>query len=90
MGNGTDPSNVTLFGESAGAVAVLRLLAARQAEGLFHRAIAHAKQEALDDELLRRHAGRHGAGALSVVDDSAASGGLSVSEGQGPLSLLDD
>jgi para-nitrobenzyl esterase len=39
---GGDPSNVTVFGESAGAVAVLALLAAPQAEGLFHRAIAHS------------------------------------------------
>jgi para-nitrobenzyl esterase len=39
---GGDPSNVTLFGESAGAVAALGLLAAPQAEGLFHKAIAHS------------------------------------------------
>jgi para-nitrobenzyl esterase len=39
---GGDPSNVTVFGESAGAVAVLALLAAPQAEGLFHNAIAHS------------------------------------------------
>jgi para-nitrobenzyl esterase len=39
---GGDPSNVTIFGESAGAVAVLALLAAPQAEGLFHKGIAHS------------------------------------------------
>jgi para-nitrobenzyl esterase len=39
---GGDPSNVTVFGESAGAIAVLGLLAAPQAEGLFHKAIAHS------------------------------------------------
>jgi para-nitrobenzyl esterase len=39
---GGDPSNVTIFGESAGAVAVLGLLAAPKAEGLFHKAIAHS------------------------------------------------
>jgi para-nitrobenzyl esterase len=37
---GGDPSNVTIIGESAGAKAVLGLLAAPQAEGLFHKAIA--------------------------------------------------
>jgi para-nitrobenzyl esterase len=37
---GGDPSNVTIVGESAGAKAVLGLLAAPQAEGLFHKAIA--------------------------------------------------
>ncbi len=39
---GGDPSNVTIFGESAGAVAVLGLLATPQAEGLFHKAIANS------------------------------------------------
>jgi para-nitrobenzyl esterase len=37
---GGDPSNVTIIGESAGAKAVLGLLAAPLAEGLFHKAIA--------------------------------------------------
>ena len=36
---GGDPSNVTLFGESAGGVAVAILLASPLASGLFHRAI---------------------------------------------------
>ena len=36
---GGDPDNVTIFGESAGAVAVRTLLSCRQARGLFHRAI---------------------------------------------------
>jgi para-nitrobenzyl esterase len=39
---GGDPTNVTIFGESAGAKAVLGLLAAPQAEGLFHKAIANS------------------------------------------------
>jgi para-nitrobenzyl esterase len=39
---GGDPSNVTIFGESAGAVAALGLLAAPQAKGLFHKAIANS------------------------------------------------
>jgi para-nitrobenzyl esterase len=36
---GGDPGNVTIFGESAGGTNVLSLLLARQASGLFHRAI---------------------------------------------------
>lgn len=36
---GGDPSNVTVFGESAGGTNVLALLIAPQAKGLFHRAI---------------------------------------------------
>ena len=36
---GGDPSNVTLFGESAGAISVLALMTAPSARGLFHKAI---------------------------------------------------
>lgn len=39
---GGDPGNVTVFGESAGAHAVLSLLAAPAASGLFHRGIAQS------------------------------------------------
>ncbi|MGW0180867.1 carboxylesterase/lipase family protein [Nocardia sp. NPDC003345] len=41
-GFGGDPDNVTIFGESAGAHAVLSLLATPSAEGLFHRGIAQS------------------------------------------------
>jgi hypothetical protein len=36
---GGDPGNVTVFGESAGAIAIGALLAARRSEGLFRRAV---------------------------------------------------
>jgi para-nitrobenzyl esterase len=39
---GGDPDNVTVFGESAGGSAVLSLLAAPAATGLFHRAVAQS------------------------------------------------
>ena len=39
---GGDPANVTIFGESAGAMSVGTLLAVPRAEGLFRRAIARA------------------------------------------------
>ena len=39
---GGDPGNVTIFGESAGGSAVLSLMAAPAAEGLFHRVIAQS------------------------------------------------
>ncbi len=39
---GGDPANVTLFGESAGGMAVSDLLAAPEARGLFHRAIVES------------------------------------------------
>jgi para-nitrobenzyl esterase len=36
---GGDPQNVTIFGESAGGMAVARLMTIREARGLFHKAI---------------------------------------------------
>ena len=39
---GGDPSNVTIFGESAGGHNVLSLLTAKQAKGLFHKAITQS------------------------------------------------
>ncbi|MCK4285357.1 MAG: carboxylesterase/lipase family protein [Candidatus Lokiarchaeota archaeon] len=39
---GGDPNNVTIFGESAGGMAVSSLLAMPSAQGLFHRAIPHS------------------------------------------------
>lgn len=39
---GGDPSNVTIFGESAGGMSVTTLLAIPRARGLFHRAIAQS------------------------------------------------
>jgi len=39
---GGDPNNITIFGESAGGMAVSSLLAMPSAKGLFHRAIPHS------------------------------------------------
>ncbi len=39
---GGDPGNVTIFGESAGGAAVVALMTAPSARGLFHRAIAQS------------------------------------------------
>jgi para-nitrobenzyl esterase len=59
---GGDPSRVTVFGESAGAITVLHLFAMPAARGLFHRAIAQspgaqvhgpANSRRVDDAFLR-------------------------------------
>ena len=39
---GGDPSNVTVFGQSAGAMAIASLVASPEAKGLFHRAISQS------------------------------------------------
>jgi para-nitrobenzyl esterase len=39
---GGDPSNVTVFGESAGGTSIVALLAVPEAEGLFHRAVVQS------------------------------------------------
>jgi len=74
---GGDPGNVTIFGESAGGEAVLNLMTAPRARGLFHRAIAqspsdsgrwlHLRRPALDF-LAAEEAGRRFA-SLAVGDE---------------------
>ena len=80
-GFGGDPDNVTVFGESAGAVGVRSLLSCPQAKGLFHRAImqsagfeppafapawSYARAEAAANELFDQ-LGSHEPGRLRAV-----------------------
>ena len=46
---GGDPDNVTLFGQSSGGGGVMVLLASPLSRGLFHRAIIHSGQFAIQD-----------------------------------------
>jgi para-nitrobenzyl esterase len=65
---GGDPHNVTIFGESAGAMSVATLLAMPRAEGLFRRAIAQsgAAHHTISAAIARR-VGRHIAKKLGVA-----------------------
>jgi para-nitrobenzyl esterase len=64
---GGDPANVTIFGESAGAMSVGTLLAMPRADGLFRHAIAQsgAAHQVISTETARR-VGRHLADRLGV------------------------
>lgn len=65
---GGDPDNVTLFGESAGAMSVGMLLSMPRAEGLFRRAIAQsgAAHQVISAATAQR-VGQHLAGKLGVA-----------------------
>ena len=54
---GGDPSNVTIAGESAGALSVMYLMAAPSARGLFSKAIAESAYMTSTPELKQRHFG---------------------------------
>lgn len=76
-GLGGDPDNVTLFGESAGAMAVGILMASPRAHGLFHKAIGQSG--AFWD-------GRHG--PLQTFDEARARG-RAFARQQGNASIAD-
>ncbi|MBX9575287.1 MAG: carboxylesterase family protein [Caulobacteraceae bacterium] len=78
---GGDPENVTIFGESAGGVAVTQLMIAPRARGLFHRAIVQSgmgRQRSADLALDRpgrpsaQTLGRNWARAAGLPPDVAA------------------
>ena len=72
-GFGGDPSNVTLFGESAGANAVTTLLTVPRARGLFARAIAQSSpaNAIYGPELTATWAGEYLELLSEVVDDTS-------------------
>ena len=68
---GGDPDNVTIFGVSAGGMAVNLLMVTEAAEGLFHRAIA---QSGYGTWALPRSVGATGTAALAMDGTPADSG----------------
>jgi para-nitrobenzyl esterase len=96
---GGDPANVTLFGESAGGMAVNRLMISSLAHGLFHKAISQsgAGRDASIPLAKAADDGKAFVDGLGVVAESAedlravpaetilAAGDPDVSQGWGPI-----
>jgi para-nitrobenzyl esterase len=96
---GGDPGNVTVFGESAGGMAVNRLMVSPLAQGLFHKAISQsgAGRDASIPLAKAADDGRAFVDSLGVVAESAAdlravpaetilaAGDPDVSQGWGPI-----
>jgi para-nitrobenzyl esterase len=61
---GGDPGNVTIFGESAGALSVIELMASPLARGLFHKAISQSGYMVSNMELKRGVFGQPSAEAV--------------------------
>jgi para-nitrobenzyl esterase len=76
---GGDPGNVTIFGESAGAMSVVTLLAMPRARGLFGKAIAQsgAAQAAADPQDARLVTGELGR-ALGIEATAASLAGIGL------------
>jgi para-nitrobenzyl esterase len=81
---GGDPTQVTIFGESAGGEAVLNLLTSPRARGLFHRAIAQSPSDSGRWIHLRRPA----LDFTSAEDAAVEFATLAVGPGDGQLARL--
>lgn len=74
---GGDPANVTVFGESAGAVSICNLLTTGDAKGLFHKAIMQSgtcllQTAAKADATAAQLSGSVGCGAMGSIEEQAA------------------
>jgi para-nitrobenzyl esterase len=72
---GGDPANVTIFGESAGALSVMDLLASPQARGLFAKAIAESAYMVSTPELHNSRYGLPSAETIGVTTAKALKAG---------------
>jgi len=76
---GGDPANVTIFGESAGALSVMDLVASPQARGLFSKAIAESGYMVSNTELRKSRYGLPSAEDIGVATAKAL-GASSIAE----------
>jgi para-nitrobenzyl esterase len=69
---GGDPSNVTIFGESAGGFSVLTHLASSRSKGLFDKAIIQSGAYGVNDQLTKAQNEARGEAALAKAQMTAA------------------
>ena len=95
---GGDPSNVTIFGESAGGIAVNRLMTMKEARGLFAKAIVESGAGREPGQSLQQaeadgaaFAAKLGAGPTAAdlraipADKIVAAGDLEIFQGEAPI-----
>lgn len=85
-GFGGDPSNVTLFGQSSGAVAVTALMASPLTDGDFHKAIVQSGSVSVE---YPRYLSRSTPAGASLEDDGVTMArALGVAPGEGEIDRL--
>ena len=91
---GGDANNVTIFGESAGGQAVLNLMTAPRARGLFHRAIAQSPSDSgrwlhLDRPVMELDSALAAGGRFATAAVGSADGQLARMRSMDPTELSD-